>query len=118
MQKNKNNSERYVWGDKCLGWHLVKNEDLSVIQELMPPNTQETNHYHNYAQQFFFILKGIATFITETSEVEISAGNGFHVEPGTEHQIFNHQEEGLEFLVISQPTSRGDKIDIPIPNED
>ena len=27
------NAEKYVWDDDCLGWRLLKREDLSVIQE-------------------------------------------------------------------------------------
>ncbi|WP_206170463.1 hypothetical protein [Flagellimonas maritima] len=37
MKKNKDNSEYYVWGRGCSGWHLVKSQSLSIIEELMPP---------------------------------------------------------------------------------
>jgi hypothetical protein len=30
------NAEHYRWGDDCDGWHLVKDADLSVIEELLP----------------------------------------------------------------------------------
>jgi len=35
------------------GWHLVRNSELSVIHERVPPHTAEVNHYHDHAQQFF-----------------------------------------------------------------
>lgn len=47
------NAEHYIWGDHCDGWHLLKTERLSVIQERMPPGTAEQRHYHERAQQLF-----------------------------------------------------------------
>mgnify|MGYP006207291555 FL=1 len=51
----KNLVEHYNWGDKCDGWHMLKTEGLSVIEERMPAGTAETMHYHEHAQQFFFM---------------------------------------------------------------
>jgi len=77
--KNKENSKHYNWGNKCDGWHLVETNTLSIIQEIMPSSTSEKLHYHNHAQQFFFILKGVATFEVENNFYEVSEGQGFHV---------------------------------------
>ena len=109
MKKSKENSEHYNWGDNCSGWHLVQSPSLSVIEELMPPKTKEKRHYHNFAQQFFRILSGKATFEIEDKIVEIDKGNGIHIPPKTKHRIQNDQSEDLEFIVISEPTSRGDR---------
>lgn len=65
MKINKENSEHYNWGDNCSGWHLVKSKEVSVIEEIMPPNTRETKHYHKVSKQFFRILSGTATFEIE-----------------------------------------------------
>lgn len=111
MKKSKENSEHYYWGNNCSGWHLVKSETLSVIEELMPPKTQENKHYHNNAQQFFRILKGKATFEIEDEIIEVERGNGIHIPPKVRHQIQNNQSESLEFIVISVPTTRGDRFD-------
>ena len=54
-----------------MAWAFVDSDELSVKQELMPKQTAESLHYHKKAQQFFFILKGIATF-----EVEVQAFYG------------------------------------------
>lgn len=62
MEKSKENSEHYNWGNNCGGWHLVKSERLSVMEELMPPKTQEKKHYHKFSQQFFRILNGKSIF--------------------------------------------------------
>lgn len=93
-----------------MGWHLLKDDSLGIIQETMPPNTAEINHKHAKAQQFFFILKGTATFLIDGKEVEVSTGSGIHIEKGAWHQIKNLSEEEIEFLVISEPHSHGDRI--------
>jgi len=110
MIKNKENSSSYTWGGNCTGWHLVKNKSLGVIQETMPPNTAEVNHKHAKAQQFFFILKGTATFIIGEEKIEVPNGSGIHIEKGIWHQIKNLTEEEIEFLVVSEPHSHGDRI--------
>ena len=99
----------YVWGDNCEGWILVDAEFLSVKQELMPPQTAETVHYHEKAQQFFFILKGIATFEVEEQGFTVRAGQGLHIEAGEKHRIINNTGEDLEFLLSSQPSTNNDR---------
>jgi hypothetical protein len=51
--KSTDNTEHYIWGDNCDGWHLLKSDSLSIIQEKMPAQTSEGLHFHNTAQQFF-----------------------------------------------------------------
>lgn len=111
MKKSKENSEHYNWGDNCSGWHLVKSQSLSVIEELMSPNTQEIKHYHKLSQQFFRILKGKAIFEIEDKLIEVDQGNGIHILAKTKHRIRNEHSENLEFIVISEPTTRGDRYD-------
>ena len=56
---SKNNClKHFLRGEGCDGWVLADNKELSVKQERMPPNTAEDLHYHEKAQQFFYILKG------------------------------------------------------------
>ncbi len=106
---NKSNSEKYSWGDNCLGWHLLNTSSLSVIQEIMPPSTKEQMHYHTKTQQFFYILTGVATFNINEKEVVVKANNGMHILPNQKHQIANNSADELEFLVISEPHSHGDR---------
>lgn len=113
MKISKENCEHYNWGDNCSGWYLVKSENLTVIEELMPSNTQEKKHYHNFSEQYFHILNGKATFEIENDIIEIEKGKGIHILPKTKHKIRNDQSENLEFIVISQPTTRGDRYDEP-----
>lgn len=106
------NSEHYIWGNNCDGWHLLKTDSLSVIQEKMPPNTSEALHFHAKSQQFFYILKGVATFEVDDEVIRVMSNQGLHIKPNTHHRIFNKEEFDLEFLVISEPKSHGDRINL------
>jgi mannose-6-phosphate isomerase-like protein (cupin superfamily) len=110
MKISKHSAEHYLWGDNCDGWHLVKNQDLSIIHERMPANTSEVKHYHQHARQFFFVLSGIATIEIDGKEIILNPQEGVEVPPLVPHQMFNKSNEEVEFLVISQPTSKGDRV--------
>ena len=107
---NRQNSEHYIWGELCDGWHLVRDANLSVIEECMPPGTAELRHRHSEAQQFFFVLSGRAIMEVEGNLIELACGDGVRVLPGKRHQIRNESTEPVKFLVISQPPSHGDRI--------
>jgi mannose-6-phosphate isomerase-like protein (cupin superfamily) len=103
-------TDHYAWGDGCDGWHLVKQENLSVIEERMPAGTAEVRHYHNAAQQFFYILAGEAEMEVDGETVTLTRGQGLYIPPRTPHRIRNASEAAVEFLVISQPPSHGDRV--------
>jgi mannose-6-phosphate isomerase-like protein (cupin superfamily) len=102
--------KHYLWGSDCDGWDLVDEDALSVKQELMPAGTKEVKHYHQSAQQFFYILKGKATFEIEDSTIIINQGEGLHIEAGKKHRILNETGEDLEFVLCSQPSTKNDRI--------
>jgi mannose-6-phosphate isomerase-like protein (cupin superfamily) len=106
------NAKHYEWGDKCDGWHFVKTDSLSIIKETMPGKTKEQLHYHEKAQQFFYILSGVATFEINGFRLKVEQNTGIHITPGFKHMISNNTETDLEFLVISEPKSHGDRINI------
>jgi mannose-6-phosphate isomerase-like protein (cupin superfamily) len=105
------NASHYRWGGSCDGWRLVDGNSLSVIQEHMPPGTFEVRHAHQRAQQFFFVLDGILTIEFEHTTVELRASQGEHIPPGKVHQVRNDSDRDVEFLVISEPTAQGDRIE-------
>lgn len=104
-------AEHYRWGADCDGWHLVKDKQLSVIEELMPPGAAELRHHHDRSQQFFYILTGEVLMEINGENMLISAGSGVRILPGTRHQIRNPSSSPVRFLVVSQPPSHGDRID-------
>jgi len=110
--KDKENSEHYSWGNNCDGWRMVNTESLSVIREKMPASTSEQFHYHEKSQQFFYILSGIATFDIDEITVTVEPEKGIHIKPGVKHRILNNGLKDLEFLVISEPRSHGDRINL------
>jgi quercetin dioxygenase-like cupin family protein len=112
MIKNISNVEHYQWGATCDGWRLLDFPSLSVIQERMPPRTAEAIHYHINAQQFFFILKGSLTFEVEKEVFVVKEGEGFHIVPQVIHKVLNNSEIDAYFLVISEPSTKGDRVNI------
>ncbi len=110
MHKSKNNSEHYFWGENCESWVLQKSENLIVKQEMMPANTKEQLHFHQKAEQFFYVLKGSATFFLEGEKFEISENQGISVKSKQKHFIANHSSDDLEFLVISTSATDNDRV--------
>jgi mannose-6-phosphate isomerase-like protein (cupin superfamily) len=105
-------AEHYLWGDNCDSWILADTIGLSVKQESMPSETREKLHFHTKAQQFFFILKGSATFYLEENKMIVTEQKGILIHPKTKHFIANETNEQLDFLVISQPTTNNDRTTI------
>jgi len=99
------NTEHYRWGAGCDGWHLLKQPDVSVIYERVPPGAQEVRHYHERARQFFFVLAGEA--VLEVDEVTHHLGyqQGLAVDPQQTHQLRNESQAEVLFLVISAPAT-------------
>lgn len=110
MKISKAHAEHYTWGEQCDGWHLVKGQELSVIHERMPGKTAEVRHYHERSRQFFFVLRGEAVLEVAGVRHQLSLHEGVEVPPGIPHQMKNESSDDVEFLVISQPTTRGDRI--------
>jgi mannose-6-phosphate isomerase-like protein (cupin superfamily) len=134
-----------LWGEQCDGWNLVDSPELSVKMERMPPHTAEQEHFHQFARQFFFILKGTAViyfagvylekipsnekplmmglrpavpwtaFDTEEGRVELNPQEGLEIRPGLRHRIENEGEEDLEFILCSQPSTSGDRYPATYP---
>lgn len=106
------NAEHYVWGDHCDGWHLFKGRDLHVIRESVPPGGSEKRHCHAIARQVFFILSGQAVMELDGEEHLLTPGDAIHIPPGRPHQFRNPFDGVVEFLVVSSPSSHGDRTDL------
>jgi mannose-6-phosphate isomerase-like protein (cupin superfamily) len=104
--------KHYQWGDGCDGWNFVDEPGLSVKQERMPAGTAEVLHYHEKAQQFFFMLKGIATFEIDGETIIVNEQEGIHIRPGQKHRISNQTDSAIEFILSSQPSTMGDRINL------
>jgi mannose-6-phosphate isomerase-like protein (cupin superfamily) len=107
------NARHYVWGDACDGWHLLEDDDLSVIEERVPPGASEVRHLHHHARQFFYVLEGEATLEVSGTAHVLHRGEGLHVPPGAAHQLRNESAADIRFLVVSAPKSHGDRETVP-----
>ena len=99
----------YAWGEGCEGWHLVRAQNLSVIEERMPASTREVRHWHARARQFFYVLAGTLTLEVEGETHVLTPRSGIELPEGTAHQATNDSGSDVEFLVISEPPSHGDR---------
>jgi mannose-6-phosphate isomerase-like protein (cupin superfamily) len=104
------NAEHYTWGGNCDGWHLLKRDDMSVIQERVPAGSAEVMHYHKQARQFFYILEGEGTMSFENHEIILREGQGLEISQMVKHQFRNNSQMDVHILVISVPSTRGDRI--------
>jgi len=106
------NAEHYIWGGNCDGWHLLKRDDMSLIQERVPAGGAEVMHYHERARQFFYVLEGEGRMVLEAQEIILQKGQGLEISPMIKHQFKNESQADVDFLVISIPSTRGDRINL------
>ncbi|HSD39579.1 MAG TPA: cupin domain-containing protein [Rhodocyclaceae bacterium] len=107
--RSRGNAEHYTWGEGCDGWHLLKSDALSVIEERVPPGKSESRHFHSHAQQCFYVVAGEAVIELAGQEFVLCAGESLVVPALAPHQFFNRSVSDVRFLVISQPAMRGDR---------
>lgn len=105
-------AEHYLWGDNSDGWHLLKRDDVSVIQERVPPGKAEVMHYHEISRQFFYILEGEGQMRFESELIILQKGEGLEIPPLVKHCFENNSSKDVVFLVISVPKSHGDRINV------
>jgi mannose-6-phosphate isomerase-like protein (cupin superfamily) len=108
-------AEHYTWPSAisdhlCDGWHLLRTDTLSIIEERMPPGTAEQRHLHQGTTQFFYVLGGELIIELNGDEHRLAPSTGLNIPAQTPHQVFNRSSEDARFLVISQPPSHGDRI--------
>lgn len=111
-------AEHYLWGQACDGWLLAPGRDLLVIEERMPPGSFELRHRHAVARQFFYGLDGELTLEVEGRHFRLGPRTGLEVPPGMAHQARNVGTDDARFLVISTPSTRGDRIPADLPPPD
>ena len=109
---DRTNADYYVWGASCDGWRHLSRQDLSLIQERMPPGTAEIRHLHRRARQVFFVLSGELEIELDGTHHRVAAGQSLEIPPGVPHHTWNPGRIDAQFLVISSPNTRGDREEI------
>lgn len=99
----------YRWGEGCDGWRLLDEAGLSVIEEQVPAGCSEVVHRHARARQCFYVLGGTACIEVEGEPIPLQAGQALEVAPGSAHRFHNPGTEPVRFLVISAPSTQGDR---------
>ena len=84
-------------------WSALIRADAGVVN---PP------HKH-LGPADFYVLSGSLTIELDGRRETLSPFEGLEVAPGLPHQVFNASGDDAEFLVVSQPTSRGDRVEAP-----
>src|ERR1044071_8712224 len=105
-------ADHYVWAEICDGWNLLKRDDISVIQERVPSGASEVMHYHAKSRQFFYILQGEGVMDFGDHVVVLKKGQGIEIPPEVKHQFRNQSNADVHFLVISMPSTNGDRVNI------
>lgn len=105
-------AEHYQWGNGCSGWHLLKHDGFSVIEECVLPGQHEQRHFHNHSHQFFYILQGEAVLEAAGQVFTLRAKQGIEVPPKVAHQFRNESNSEVRFLVVSVPKSHGDRVEV------
>ncbi len=78
----------------------------------MPPGAAEQRHFHSIARQFFYVLSGELTMELEGEVHRVPAMSGIEIQRQARHQARNEADSDVHFLVVSSPTTRGDRTDI------
>lgn len=109
---NRGNAEHYRWGEVCDGWRLSSGNDLSVIEERIPPGRGEIAHFHRRARQVFYVLTGRLVIHLPDCTRELRPSDSLEVGPQTVHRVHNPFEQEVTFLVISSPSTAEDRINV------
>lgn len=110
--QSRENAEHYSWGEACDGWRLLSRPELSVIEERIPPGRGEVSHFHNHARQLFYVLSGRLKVDLPDESVEVRQGQSLEIPPVVVHRVHNPFESDAVFLVVSSPTTQGDRTNV------
>lgn len=103
------------WGMGCLAWDLVDSGGLRVTEEFMPPGTSEEPHVHATARQAFLVVEGMLELRAAGGSLVLGPGELAEVPPRLPHQAINPTQAATRFLVISAPSTRGDRQRVELP---
>ena len=70
------------------------------LRLLNPGERSSAYHFHRYADELFYIIRGTATLRTPQGEQQVTAGDTCYFEAGETgaHQLINQSDEPCEYL--------------------
>jgi mannose-6-phosphate isomerase-like protein (cupin superfamily) len=84
---------------KNLGGAIKHSFGIAVI----PPKCSSELHYHPYAEETYYIIKGKGRLIIDSAEYSVRPGDAIFTSPTEKHQIFCDGDDDLEFIVVCAP---------------
>ncbi len=78
-------------------------EQHSLAYVIIPPEKSSVRHYHQDAEETYYILKGEGWMEIDDEEFALTPGQACLIEAGEVHRIENRGEENLEFLAACAP---------------
>jgi mannose-6-phosphate isomerase-like protein (cupin superfamily) len=70
---------------------------------VIPPGCSSRHHYHQKAEETYYILSGRGKMIVDGNEYNLVSGDAILIMPPEKHQIFSTGEVDLEFIVVCAP---------------
>ncbi len=87
---------------KILSGRFDKRKLDSFLLVMEPKSTGFEAGSHD-GEEFFYVLKGIGTFIVDGEEFTIKSGESIHYPSTKPHTVYNHEDEELEMLCVLTP---------------
>lgn len=100
------------WGKNCKVWKLFEGQNFTILQEKMPPATEDSMHFHANSEQFIFILDGELFIEFKDKKVKLGPQEGIAIPLKKAHRVINSSDRETNFLLISTNGHRQDRIDI------
>lgn len=70
---------------------------------VLPSKASSRPHYHPFAEETYYILKGDGRMIVNGKDKKVRPGDAIFISPREIHQISASATEDLEYLVICAP---------------
>lgn len=102
---------------EVLGLQAGDVQSHSLARILIPPGKSSSPHFHKHADESYLILAGTADMHINGVRFSLQPWEAVLIQPGEVHQIFNHGDEDLIFLVGCVPAWQpGDSFEVDTTN--
>ena len=88
----------YIATPKLFGTHAIKGEMI-----IYPPGTQASNHHHEGAEHFMYVLAGRGTAYANETPIAVREGDLIHYEDGERHYLRSEGAEEMAFVEYFVP---------------
>jgi quercetin dioxygenase-like cupin family protein len=88
----------YIATPKLFGTKAIKGEMI-----IYPPGTEASNHHHEGAEHFMYVLKGKGTAYANEKPIPLHAGDLIHYDDRERHHLRSEGEEDMVFVEFFVP---------------